>query len=164
MLYLPQNVCAKASGGCPDRRRENAGATGVAGQLLHEEFHGLGRVRRYAANWRGQAGSGAERRTRPVGYGTGRMAHKTGQREWQTGDRGDYDGKLNEDVRNLPKFGSTRYESKNLVSGRRAELFLRMIGALQRSSQEKFGPSQFIRRGIHWIVSNAGIRRASAPR
>jgi hypothetical protein len=24
------------------------------------------------------------------------MAHKTGQREWQTGDRGDYDGKLNE--------------------------------------------------------------------
>jgi hypothetical protein len=41
----------------------------------------------------------------------------------------------------IPKFGWTEYELENIPRGRRAEPLPQMIGALQRSSQEKFGSS-----------------------
>src|SRR5271156_4289573 len=55
--------------------------------------------------------------------------------------------------------------STELQSGgkRRAEHFLRMIGALQRSSQEEFGSSHPIRRGPRSIVSSALLDSLEDP-
>jgi hypothetical protein len=48
---------------------------------------------------------------------------------------------------------------RNVFRKRRAEPFLRMTGALQRSSLEKFGSSQLIRRGSVRIVSSGTVAR-----
>src|ERR1022692_467550 len=85
MLYFRRNVRAKTDRGDDYRQRAAAGAARLARQFLHAKFHGLGGIRRYAAERRRSARGRAERRSSAAGRSHERMVHQTRKRQRRGG-------------------------------------------------------------------------------